>query len=318
LKDLVEQGFKVRAIRRTSKKPFFIPATYFDQVEWVEGDVLDVVALSDAMKGIDAVIHSAAVVSFSKAEREKMYAVNVEGTANVVNTALEEGVKRLVHISSVAALGRSRKEEMVNEDKQWEENSNNTHYAISKYHAEIHVWRGFAEGLEGLILNPSTILGFGDWHNSSCAIFRNAYKEFPWFTKGVNGFVGVEDVAAVALQLLQSDITARRFVVNAENWSFQQLFNTIAEGFDKKMPHREATPALGAIAWRVEQLRSVLTGSKALLTRETARVAHSKSSFDNRALLAALPQFRFTPLKTVIQKSCEKYAEALRGGELTL
>jgi len=318
LKNLVEKGHSVRAIRRSAKLPFFIGKEILDKVEWVEGDVLDVVSLDDAMRGVQAVIHSAAVVSFSKAERKKMYQVNMEGTANVVNTALENHVQRLLHISSIAALGRTIKEETVTEEKKWEDNSNNTHYAISKHHAEMHVWRGFAEGLDGVIINPSTILGYGDWHQSSCAIFKNAYNGFSWYTKGVNGFVGVEDVAEAAVELLQSGINHKRFIVNSENWPFQKLFNCIADGFGKRHPYREATKAMGEIAWRLESLKSLVTGKKPLLTRETAKVAHSKTSFDNSALLEALPGFGFTPLEAVVKKSCDKYLEALQRGEITV
>ena len=247
-----------------------------------------------------------------------MYKVNVEGTENVVNMALENKVRRIIHISSVAALGRTSKTAMVDEEKNWEENPNNTHYAISKHHAEMQLWRGFAEGLSGLILNPSTILGYGDWHQSSCAIFKNAYREFPWFTKGINGFVGVEDVAEVAVRLLLSDLHQKRFVVSSENISFQELFGLIAEGFNRKKPHREATPMMGEIAWRLELVKSMVTGQKPLLTKETAKVAHSKTSFNNAAVLAALPGFCFQPLKIVIKKSCEKYQKALEAGEISL
>ena len=318
IKTLVEKNLQVRAIRRSIKVPFFISENIFDKVEWLDGDILDLVALDEAMKGIDSVIHSAAIVSFSKKNRKEMYKVNVEGTENVVNLALENKVRRIIHISSVAALGRTSKTAMVDEDKNWEENSNNTHYAISKHHAEMQLWRGFAEGLTGLILNPSTILGYGDWHQSSCAIFQNAYREFPWFTKGINGFVGVEDVAEAAVRLLLSDLHQKRFVVSSENISFQELFGLIAEGFNRKKPHREATPMMGEIAWRLELLKSMITGQKPLLTKETAKVAHSKTSFNNAAVLAALPGFSFQPLKDVIKKSCEKYQKAVEAGEISL
>jgi dihydroflavonol-4-reductase len=318
IKALVEAGEPVRALRRSAKIPFFIAASTFEKVEWVEGDVLDVVSLHDAMQGVDAVIHSAAVVSFRSSERRHMNSVNIDGTCNVVNLALENGVQRFVHISSVAALGRTKKSEKVTEQRQWEETANNTNYAISKYRAELEVWRGFAEGLGGVILNPSTILGFGDWHQSSCAIFKNVYKEFPWFTEGVNGFVGVEDVAAVAVQLLRSSIVSQRFIVNGDNWSFRELFNAMAEGFGKRQPYRKATPFLGEIAWRLEGIKSLFADGKPLLTRESARVAHSKTEFDNNAIRQALPEFSFTPLDTVIQNSCEKYKAALQNKQISL
>jgi nucleoside-diphosphate-sugar epimerase len=218
----------------------------------------------------------------------------------------------------VAALGRTTKIEKINEERKWSDNKNNTHYAISKHQAEMEVWRGFSEGLNGAIINPGTILGYGDWHESSCAIFKNVYKGFPWYTEGVNGFVGVEDVAEVTVQLLLSGITEKRFIVNAENWTFRQLFNTIAGHFDKRKPQREATPLLGEIAWRLEYLKSIFNREKLLLTRESARIAHSKTEFDNSSLLKAFPSFSFTRLDRVIQNACEKYKEAMKRGQMTL
>ncbi len=316
--NLVDKGHAVRAIKRSPTLPFFIDKNVLDKVEWVDGDVLDVVSLSEAMAGVDAVIHAAAIVSFNKEHRKEMYSVNVEGTTNVVNMALEAGVKRFLHVSSVAALGRTLEKSLVSEGKKWEENKNNTHYAITKQRAEMQVWRGFAEGLEGVIINPGTILGYGNWHQSSCAIFRNAYKSFPWYTKGINGFVGVEDVAEAAVQLLFSDITEKRFIVNAENRIFQSLLNEIARNFEKPLPHRYANSALSEVAWRVEGLKSFFSNSKPLLSKETARIAHSQTSFDNTALLNTLPGFSFTPLDTVIKNACANYKLAINEGALTL
>lgn len=318
IKNLVEKGYAVRAIRRSAKLPFFIPKEILDKVDWIDGDILDVVSLNDAMKNIDAVIHSAAIISFSRKERKLMYQVNVEGTANVVNTALDNKVKRFLHVSSVAALGRTTTAEVVTEQKKWEENKTNTNYALSKHFAEMHVWRAFAEGLEGVVINPSTVLGYGNWHQSSCAIFKNAYRQFPWYTKGINGFVGVEDVAEASVQLLFSAITQKKFIVNSENWSFQQLFNTIADGLHKNRPHKEATKFMGEVAWRVEKFKEIITGKKALLTKETAKLAHSKTLFNSSALLQALPGFQFTPLETILKNSCENYLNALQNGLLSL
>jgi dihydroflavonol-4-reductase len=318
VKNLVEKNIGVRAIRRSEKTPFFIPHCIIDKVEWVDGDVLDVVSLDEAMQGVDGVIHSAAYVSFYKKERSRMYQINVEGTANVVNAAIEQNIPRFLHISSVAAIGRKAKAEVVTEEKKWEEDKANTHYAISKHKAELEVWRGFAEGLNGAIINPSTILGYGDWHASSCTIFKTAYNEFPWYTKGINGFVGVEDVAKASVQLFLSGIRDKRFIATTDNISFEQLFNCITENFGKQKPHREATPVLAEIAWRIEALKSWITGKKPLLTRETASVSQNKTRFDNGALLKALPGFSYTPLETVIKNACEKYLRALQSGELSL
>lgn len=307
IKELIEKGYLVRAIRRSASLPSFIPSEILDKVEWVEGDILDVVSLEDTMKGMDAVIHSAGMVSFTGKDRSEMYQVNVDGTANVINIALETGIKRLVHISSVAALGRTAKGGQVDEGKKWEESKVNTHYAKSKYKGELEVWRGMAEGLEAVILNPSTILGYGDWHSSSCAIFKNVYEEFKWYTPGINGFVDVEDVARITILVLESNITEERFIVNGDTWNFKQLMDSIADNFGKKKPTRQTTPILLGLAWRIEKWKSFFTGSRPLLTKESARVAISKTYFANDKILKAFPNFSFTPLELSIKRACGRY-----------
>lgn len=309
LQELVQQGYTVRAIRRRPQAPFYIPQAILSKVEWVEGDILDVVSLVEAMQDMDAVIHSAGKVSFHNRDKEALYKINIEGTANVVNAAIETGIKRFVHISSVAAIGRDASSEMVTEEKKWHQNKYTTPYAVSKHLAEMEVWRGAAEGLNAVMVNPSTILGYGDWHTSSCAIFKSVYDEFPWYTTGINGFVGVEDVARAVVMLMQSDLSGERYIINNVNWTFQQMLNTIADGFGKKRPSREATPLLGALAWRMEKVKSFFSGNSPLLTSHSARVAQSKTYFDNRKILAALPQFSFTPLQESIAKACRQYIE---------
>ncbi len=312
IKELIQKNYSVRAIKRnTSKLPFYIPAGVFEKVEWLEGDILDTISLEEAMENVDAVIHSAAIISFDRRDKKKMNHVNIQGTANVVNTALEKRISRFVHVSSVAALGRTKTSTNVNEEKRWQENKNNTHYAISKYRSEMEVWRAIGEGLNAVIVNPSTVLGYGDWNTSSSKIFKTIYDEFPWYSTGINGFVDIEDVATAIVMLMENNISEQRFIINSENWSFQQLFNAIADGFGKKHPHMRATPFLGDIAWRVEKIKSLFSGKRPLLTKESARVAHSHTFFSNDKLLATLPDFSFTPLQESIKKACKKYLQTI-------
>ena len=244
-----------------------------------------------------------------------MYRVNVEGSANVVNIALEKNVRRFIYVSSVAALGRTATGGTVNEDRKWEPTSKaNTHYAKSKHNGELEVWRGISEGLNGVILNPSTILGFGDWNSSSCAIFKKIYDEFKWYTPGINGFVGVEDVARIVAMLVESDISGQRFIVSGDNWTFKKLMDKIADSLGKKKPPKQSTPLLLNIAWKMEKMKSFFTGTRPLLTRESAKVAMSKTYFENTKLLSAFPGFRFTPLEQVIQKASARYLETAGRG----
>lgn len=308
IKELVEKKYTVRAIRRSTKLPFFIPANIFDSVEWVDGDVLDVVALDEAMNGADAVIHAAAKVSFVGNERKELFQTNIEGTANVMNTALSLNIKRVVHISSIAALGRNADGEKVDETKKWQDSKRNTNYGISKYYGEMETWRAIGEGLNAVIVNPSTVIGYGDWNTSSCAIFKTVYDEIPWYTNGINGFVDVEDAAKAIVQLMENDISGERFILSGESSSFHELFNLIADAFGKKHPHREATAFLAAFAWRFEKIKSLFTGKPSILTRESAMLALSKTYFDNSKILKTLPNFSFTNLQQTIEKACKAYS----------
>ncbi len=267
-------------------------------------------SLEEGMEGMDAVIHAAAKVSFASGERKELYKINIEGTANVINAALALNVGRFLHISSVAALGNKEGDAIIGEGRQWEEGAFNTHYGMSKYQAEMEVWRGMGEGLNVTIVNPSTILGYGDWDKGSCAIFKSVFNEFPWYTNGINGFVDVRDVAAASIRLLEENINGERFILNGDNWTFRRLFDQIADGMGKRHPSREATPLLSSIAWRLEWIKSVFTGKPPMLTRETAKIAQRNTRFDNSKILQHLPGFQFTPLEQTVKEACLSYREA--------
>ena len=300
LRSLVRAGKPVRALHRRH-----IPqqvADIRDQVEWVPGDVLDTGALEDAMQGIEQVYHCAAVVSFQPDKRAEMLRINVEGTANVVNLALNANVKKVVHVSSVAALGRARQQTDINETAQWEDSKNNSYYAISKHLSEMEIWRGIAEGLDAVIVNPSIILGSGFWHDGSGMLLKNAWKEFPYYTEGINGFVDVQDVVEVMIRLMDSDITAQRYVLSAENWPYRQLFTVMAEAMGKKPPHIAAKPWMAELVWRIEKFKGMITGKRPVLTKETARTAQLKVFYNSDKVIQALPAFRFKPLEQTVKE----------------
>jgi nucleoside-diphosphate-sugar epimerase len=309
IRELVAKGYRVKAMRRRNSLPHFIEPAIFEKVDWIRADLFDLPALYEAMDEVDAVIHSAAKISFLPKEKKEMFKTNIEGTANIVNTAIDKEIKKLVYVSSVAALGRTKNAGMVNEGNPWDEINPHSNYASSKYHAEMEVWRAMGEGLNAAIVNPSTIIGYGDWNTGSCAIFKTVHDEFPWYTTGANGFVDVADVARAVVLLMESDIRGERFLVSGENSSFRDLFNRIADGFSKKHPSLKATPFLAAVAWRIEKLKSLVSGKPSILTRETAQVAQSKVYFDHTKILNRFPGFQFTPLEETINKSCAAYLQ---------
>lgn len=289
-KQLVQSGHSVSVLCRPGSDRRLLTSIESD-LSFVEGDVLDMIGLEEAFSAVDMVVHAAATVSFVPKERKSMYKVNVEGTANVVNACLYAGVKKLCHISSVAALGRPEKKAAlagqpveIDENQRWVDSSSNSEYALTKYLAELEVWRGIAEGLTAVILNPSVILGEGDWHKSSTRLFKYAFDEKPFYSEGSLNYVDVADVSEAACRLLFSDISGERFIVNGGTISYKAFFSTVARAFGKRPPKWRVSPLMAGIVWRVEAIRSFVTGKSPLLTSETARAAQHHYRFNGEKL----------------------------------
>ncbi|HVZ25149.1 MAG TPA: NAD-dependent epimerase/dehydratase family protein [Sediminibacterium sp.] len=306
--ELARCGKQVRALYHNSK-----PAQAMSgSVEWVQADILDVGILDDVLQDATEVYHCAATVSFHPKRKRQMHRVNVTGTAQVVNACLDAGIRKLVHVSSVAALGRIREGQVITEDMKWSEETSNSEYGKTKYLGELEVWRGIGEGLNAVIVNPVIILGAGDWEKGSSEIFHSAYKEFPWYTEGSGGFVYVMDVVRAMMALMDSDISAERFILSGENMAYREVFNLIAAAFGKQKPHRKITPLMAALVWRWEAFLSLFTGKDPMLTRETAATALAQVSFDNSRLLRAIPGFSYTPIRSAIPVICNALQERLR------
>lgn len=306
IKQLLANGYRVRAIYNKTR----INIDH-ENLEQVQCDILDVVAMEEAMNGIEQVYHAAAIVTFYPKRKRELFKVNIEGTANVVNAAIDAGVKKMVHVSSVSALGRIRENVCVNESMNWTEETGNSRYGQSKYLAEMEVWRGIGEGLEAVIVNPSMILGAGDWNSSSTKLFKSVYDEFPWFTDGTTGFVDVRDVAKAMIELMESNISGERFILSAEDKSYGEVFNMMANQFGKKPPHKKITPLLAEIVWRLEAIKSSFSGKEPLVTKETARTALTKVRYDNSKLKNFLPGFQYHSLEETIKDACNAFQQKL-------
>ncbi|UAY54196.1 NAD-dependent epimerase/dehydratase family protein [Arachidicoccus terrestris] len=282
-----------------------LPENLNNDIQWMQCDLLDVVALEDALKGVSRIYHCAGLVSFDPKMKEKVYKTNVEGTANLINGAIKRGVQKLVHVSSVAAIGEAKgAHTVIHEKLEW-----NAHgvsdYAKSKHLAEIEVWRGLCEGLSSVIINPSIVIGPGNWDTGSTAMFKSVYDGFPWYTEGVHGFVDVRDVASVAIELMQSPIVAERFIVNGANISYKELFDNIADGFSVPRPAKKVTPFLAEIVWRIKYVKSKLLGVSSILNKNTARTALAVCKYDASKLRKALPGFNYRPIKETIMETCQ-------------
>ncbi len=300
IRRLVAKGEKVKALYRNA----IPPVEFATQVEWVRGDVLDVVSLSKAMQEVQQVYHCAAIVSFSPGMKDVLNTTNIEGTKNVVNACLLAGVEQMLLVSSVAALGRMRPGEMIDETSKWSEQTGGSEYGKTKFLSEMEVWRGAAEGLKTVIVNPTIILGAGDWNKGSSELFKSAYSGFKYYTEGVSGFVYVEDVVSAMIMLMENKINDQRFLLNGENLPFKEVFRAAATCFKTRAAYKRVSPLAASIVWRLEAFKSIFSGETPMLTKETAATAQAKVYFDNSKLLRQFPAFKYTPIKAAIETIC--------------
>ncbi|MDP1622367.1 MAG: NAD-dependent epimerase/dehydratase family protein [Bacteroidales bacterium] len=315
LLDLVRSGRKVRAIKRPSgnvemvRKIFSYYVSNPDEltrkINWVDADLMDYGAIGDAMQGVSEIYHAAAIVSFYPGDHKEMLQTNIEGTANMVNLAIENKVKKFCYVSSVATLGRAENTDVCTEDTYWVPSRKNSVYSISKYCAEREIWRGMEEGLNAVIINPSVILGPGFWNDNS-GLFRLVMEGLKYYTQGVNGYVDVRDVSTAMISLMDQNVFGERFICSGGNLYYKDFFAFIAKYLDKPAPSVNLPLALTSIAWRMEAVRALLKGSKPEVTREMAITASQVYAYTSERLCKTL-NFRFIPLEDSIRAICALY-----------
>ena len=303
-RELAQRGQKVRALVRAHSDCSLLEDVK-EQIDFIMGDVKDIGSLIDAMDGVDYVIHTAAVISFWKGRKEEMFQVNVEGTANVVNAAIVRGIKKFIHISSVAAIGRKAGTILVDESSKWEESSLNTAYANTKYLAELEVYRGMEEGLNALIINPSVILGPGMKGTSSVRLFEYVKNQNKYYTEGYMNYIDVRDLVESIIVLLENNDSDGRYIISAGKISYQGFFHAVAKELNCSPPHIKATSWMREIVWRAELIKTFFSGKEPLITKETARSANMYFEYSSAKFLNQT-NFIFRPLTDTVQWSCQR------------
>ncbi|MBX2873501.1 MAG: NAD-dependent epimerase/dehydratase family protein [Saprospiraceae bacterium] len=309
LRYLIQDGFtNIRAMKRASS-PMDLVEPVADQVEWVECDILDVMGLEEVIQGIDLVYHCAALISFKKSEIQKMMAVNKEGTANLVNVALHLGIKKMVYVSSIAAIGRPKDQLVIDENTKWESSPFNSNYGISKYLAEQEVWRGSAEGLNVAVVNPAMIIGGGFWDRGPLKMLELVRKEHGFYPMGANGFVDVRDVCRFMIHLMESEISEERYLLSAGSIPYQSFLSQIAQTLGAKAPKRPIRRWIGEVAWRAVAFLNFFTGGDPTVTRESVQVSALPCEYKNGKSLAVF-NFSYLPLEQSIADMAGLYKQS--------
>lgn len=297
--NLLSRGENVRALKRaeSSLKYFMtIYEVYFQskkildihQLEWVEGDLMDIFSLEDAIENCDMVFHAAALVSFHKKDEQALNEVNVIGTKNIINAMLYKGIKKIAYISSTAAIGKTDEGIVADENTPWKDDKNQSIYAKTKHKAELEVFRGIEEGLTAYIVNPGIISGFGDWNRGSCATYKKIYRGLTFYSLGENGVVDVRDVCKALLLLVDNQIKNERFLLISENISYQNYFNLIAKGFNKPLLKYEVKKWLGHLIARTSRILENLGFNNLFVTKEIALSAVSIQRYSSEKIIQKL------------------------------
>jgi nucleoside-diphosphate-sugar epimerase len=313
---LLENNESIRAIYRNltaiqkTKSVFkmYNKEFLFDKIDWVQADITDIPSLTIAFQDIDYVYHCAALISFDPKDEKLLRKTNIEGTANVVNFCLATNVKKLCHISSIAALGDlAAHETIITEETEWNPEKPHSDYAISKYGAEIEIWRGQQEGLEVVIVSPGVILGPGFWDSGSGTLFSKVKNGLSFYTKGSTGFIAVNDVVKIMSQLMKSKISGERFIAVAKIISFERILQIIAKSLHLNPPSIYAKPWLTEISWRIDWIAANIFLRKRKLSKSMARTLHATSSISNEKIKTVL-DFPFQG----IEESCDEISAFLK------
>jgi nucleoside-diphosphate-sugar epimerase len=313
------QNETIRAIYRTksslekAKNVFSFytsDQTLFDKIEWFLADITDVPSMIPAFFDVKKVYHCAAFISFNPKDYIQMRKINIHGTAIIVNLCIDAKIDKLCFVSSIATVGNSLNSNIITEEDEWNKELNNSGYSITKFGAEMEVWRASQENVAVVIVNPGVILGSGFWTSGSGKLFSQVYKGFPFFTEGITGFVSVQDVVKPMILLMNSTIKNERFILVSQNKSFKEIFFLMADAFGKKRPSKKIKAWQTNIFWRVAWLLSKITGKEPLLSKYSAKSAHAASKYSSEKIEKTL-NFKFENLDKSIVRICKNYLRNL-------
>ena len=314
---LLKNDEKIRAIYRSKdkiesvKKVFSYytdDVTLIDKIDWFKADITEVPAMIPAFVGVKKVYHCAAFISFNPKDYIEMRKINIHGTAIIVNLSIDAKIDKLCFVGSIASVGESINDQLITEENEWNKELDNSGYSITKFGAEMEVWRASQEGVEVVIVNPGVILGSGFWQSGSGKLFSQVYNGFKYFTEGITGFVGVKDVVKTMILLMESTIKNQRFILVSENKTYKDVLFAIADGFGKKRPSKKIKPWQTTILWRSSAFVAKISGVKPLLSKYSARSAHSVSKYSSQKIKEAL-NYQFEKVDTVIKDVCKNYSK---------
>lgn len=317
---LLKENINVRAIHRGNsnikavKKIFELYTSeadsYFKRIEWVEANITDIPALTEAFKDVTKVYHCAAIVSFDPSDFDFLKKVNIEGTGNIVNMCLANNIQKLCYVSSVSTLGSNIVDQFISEETPWNPDEKNSVYAITKYGAEMEVWRGTQEGLDAVIVNPGVILGDSPNNEGSSVIVKLGAKGIPYYPSGSMGIVDVQDVVRAMILLMESEVKNEQYIVVAENITFKDLFSRLAILFGKKPPSKKLPKSVMLFISGVDLVFNRLFNTKRRVVKANVLSMFTNTLYNNEKLKKDF-KFQYIPTEVTLKRVVAEIKDAL-------
>lgn len=314
LLDLTKSGKKVRAIFRSKESISAVKRVFsytnsveeteklLQQIEWLGADITDIPALDLAFDGIKEVYHCAALVSFDPSMDSRLRKVNIEGTANIANFCIKKNIQKLCFVSSIATLDKSSGESIISETSHWNKEKDHNMYSITKYGAEMEIWRASQEGIPVVIVNPGIIIGAGFWNSGSGEIFKRIAHGLKYFVPKTTGFVGVKDVVKIMQRLMNSPVENEQFIVVSENVSFETVLTQVAEALKQSAPKKKLKPWMVFTGWLLEIFRSPFSSTERKLNRHSSKTLFEDHFYSNKKVIS-FTGHRFEPIDETIKKT---------------
>ncbi len=302
---LTSMGVSVKALKRKNSSLQLVKKIFnyysndskalFSKIEWENADLQQLDSLRILLQGVNKVYHCAGFVSYNPEDKVRIMQTNLVGTKNLLKAALEAGVDKFLYLSSIAATDKNFMRSTVTEEMVWRQETKNSNYARSKFLAELAVLENMVYGLKSIIINPSNILGPGSWNSGTSKLIQNIWKGLTFYPEGINGFVDVRDVAEVMILLMDSNISGERFIVNAENLAYKDVFKWIANALGIKTPGLRFNAIESELAWRGIKAFSRVAGKQPPIDKESLKILRCNYYYSNEKVKSATG-IRFIPI----------------------
>lgn len=317
LHNLARAGENLRAIYRTEESLEGVKNVFsyynsseetFNRIDWVKADIMNLPSLATAFKDVDYVYHCAAKVSFDTSKDADLRKINIEGTANVVNFCIRNSVKKLCHVSSIATFNLKPAEKVITEMSFWNKELDHNMYAITKYGAEMEVWRASQEGIPVVIVNPGVIIGPGFWNKGSGKIFKKVNDGLDYYFPKTTGFVGVWDVVKAMKKLMDSPVKNEQFILVSENLSFEEIFRLTAKNLQRPAPSKRLKKGMVFVAWIWQEISGMFSEKEKQLDYRSRKSLFEQTFYSSEKLREKF-NFEFESIEHVIDKTARAFRE---------